>query len=399
MKPSDIFIMGHSLGGVGARHFFDGYPGTAGLALFGTQYNGDHEDYKGTLGYPVDLASFPAPLLAITGELDMVPTSHTVELVRQAKSFADKDRYMKVPVIIEGMDHSQFCPPFHVKGDLMPEINNDAATSQIGDVLAAWMDNVVVAGSSNAQATLKSYMDKTLPMAEPFMASQVVDKNWCAIAQSILGNDAWSNSKFKVVSNERYDSANLEHFHPSATQDGDTATLNIGFYLFYSATNESWPGADTFLPAYEGAKDISCKMISEDKIDQLVGKSPRDMTTDEVKNVCRTINKASIENAKRILGLHWPKALRRFQEQGKTLTFLEDGQAFAGPQWILTGMTFKESESQIQIGGYAMTSPVTSPIYPGNHYCKLLAPSKAVEVLMTRGLTKRFTGDAAQIVV
>ena len=44
-EPADIFVMGHSLGGVGARHYADtfdkakGAAAFAGLALFGTQVN------------------------------------------------------------------------------------------------------------------------------------------------------------------------------------------------------------------------------------------------------------------------------------------------------------------------------------------------------------------------
>ena len=85
-SPADIFVWGHSLGGVGARHFVDtfnasvGAAAFAGLALFGTQFNGDHEDFKGTLGYPLDLKTFGAPLLVLLGELDMVPVSHAALL-------------------------------------------------------------------------------------------------------------------------------------------------------------------------------------------------------------------------------------------------------------------------------------------------------------------------------
>merc|ERR1719183_635294 len=68
LLKSDVFIAGHSLGGVGARYVVDQEPGYAGLALFGTQYVGDHEDFRGGLGYPEDITKFPMPLLALTGE-------------------------------------------------------------------------------------------------------------------------------------------------------------------------------------------------------------------------------------------------------------------------------------------------------------------------------------------
>ena len=44
VAPNSTFVFGHSLGGVGARHFVDTASETfAGLALLGTQTNGDSE--------------------------------------------------------------------------------------------------------------------------------------------------------------------------------------------------------------------------------------------------------------------------------------------------------------------------------------------------------------------
>ena len=82
---SNTFVAGHSLGGVGARHYVDikGDSNFAGLMLFGTQYNGDNENLSGTLGYPQNLQKFRMPFLALLGELDMVPTSHAAKLYSQ----------------------------------------------------------------------------------------------------------------------------------------------------------------------------------------------------------------------------------------------------------------------------------------------------------------------------
>lgn len=56
--PSHIFITGHSLGAIGARHFVDHNKGYAGLGIFGTQFTGDHEDFLGNLG-PIQAPGFP----------------------------------------------------------------------------------------------------------------------------------------------------------------------------------------------------------------------------------------------------------------------------------------------------------------------------------------------------
>lgn len=392
LKAADVFVTGHSLGGTGARHFYDVYPGAAGLALFGTQYNGDHEDYKGTLGYPIDLESFKGPLLALTGELDMLPISHTSELVRQWRALSEADFYFeKLPIILPGMDHSQFCPPFEVNGDLVPEVSNEDATAAISEVVGAWLDAVASKGADSAAVSLLlGYARKTAPIAQPFIEATKMDLTWCARAQSLL---AKSPEALDVHVEHRYDSANLEHCHPNVTKDGDLVKVSVCDYRFYSYLNSSLPD---FAPTYEGAQDISCKMVSEDKIASALGQADVDMSSDEVMNKCAWLNRQAYEAALDLITKVWPKATQRFAVQGKEVTFKEDSQAFMGPQWVLTGLGFKETDTAVEIQSEALISPVTSRIYPGSHYCKLLAPSKAVELVMTRGLTKRYTSAKVQ---
>lgn len=54
MTDNDVFISGHSLGGVGAANFY--YKNLernyAGLAIYGSQNLGNHTDFKGNLGFP-----------------------------------------------------------------------------------------------------------------------------------------------------------------------------------------------------------------------------------------------------------------------------------------------------------------------------------------------------------
>mmetsp|Transcript_5611 Transcript_5611/g.16240 ORF Transcript_5611/g.16240 Transcript_5611/m.16240 type:complete len:501 (-) Transcript_5611:143-1645(-) len=392
LKATDVFVTGHSLGGTGARHFYDIWPGSAGLALFGTQYNGDHEDYLGTLGYPMDLNAFPGPLLALTGELDMLPISHTAELVRQWQAFGKEVFYFqKLPLIVAGMDHSQFCPPFQVSGDIVPEISNTAATDAISDILAAWLDAVVSQGAdTSAVQLLKGYADQTEPIAAPFIKATEEDKTWCASAQQLMAN---TTTAFTVVSEHLYDSASLEHCHPSATMDGTTLKVTVCDYRFYSYTNSTIPN---FAPTYQGPQDISCKMLSEDKMAKELGLADVDMNSSEVANKCSALNRQAFTKALSLVSASRPQAAQRFAVQGKKVNFKDDSQAFMGPQWVLSGMGFTETDDALEIQSEALISPLTSHFYPGSHYCKLLAPSRAVEFIMTRGLTTRYSGTSEQ---
>ena len=47
-KKKNIKFLRHSLGGVGARYYYETNKGFAGLAMFGTQFIGDHLNLLGT---------------------------------------------------------------------------------------------------------------------------------------------------------------------------------------------------------------------------------------------------------------------------------------------------------------------------------------------------------------
>lgn len=104
-------------------------------------------------------------------------------------------------------------------------------------------------------------------------------------------------------------------------------------------------------------------------------------------NRCRSINERALEHAKELVRASWPTAMRRLEEKGKAIVFVEDGHARVGPQWLLSGLSISEGKKQKGVKSEALISTLGSAIYPGSHYCKLLAPSRAVEMVMTAALT------------
>lgn len=139
---NQTLIAGHSLGGVGARQTIDSALAQspplvyAGLALYGVQFNDGVT--PGVIGYPSDVAAFGVPLLALAGELDFVPTSHTALLFQQCQSLPSSlDRFRKIAIVVPRMDHSDFCPGFHVQNDIVSELSPQTATSIIGSRFAS----------------------------------------------------------------------------------------------------------------------------------------------------------------------------------------------------------------------------------------------------------------------
>jgi len=89
----------------------------------------------------------------------------------------------------------------------------------------------------------------------------------------------------------------------------------------------------------------------------------------------------------------------RFALHGKSVKLANDTQVSAGPLWLIQGLKVKESVQEIDMSSVALISSIKSWIYPGNHYCKLLSPSVAVETIMTMGLADRVPDGSQNILV
>lgn len=408
----DIVVVGHSLGGVGARHYVDtkypkqGAAAFAGLALFGTQYNGDHEDFKGTLGYPMSLKSFAIPILALLGELDMVPTSHAAKLFSEYDSLSTNlIKAQKSVVIVPGMDHSQFCSPFNVSGDIRPEITNEQALLAISTVFSSWIDSIFLSKENASQAiqVLSKFVEEgTRPITSAFLAAtQMERQEICSMAQKIIIRDLPNASNVAklldinvLVPNS---AANLEHSHTKYNWTVDSKTgerrlnITISAYPNYPSVT-SWNPISLLAPEYTGASDISCKLLSADRIAEqfeLVGYYP----SKQPSATCVAINQESINTALDLLKQHWPKAIERWNRRGRKFTLAEDSTTIAGPQWVfLSSLKFKVSgkTSNVVVTSPELYSSIKSPIYPGNYYCKVLSPAKALEFIMTTGLESRY---------
>lgn len=389
LKPGDIFIGGQSVGGAAARRFADTqFAGLAGVLLFGTQYNGDGErmlPFVDYLGYPMDLEAYPRPLLALTGELDMFPISHTALMIGRWEKLAEKERLRKYPAIIPGLSQSSYAPSYPTSGDLVPEVSAEEGLKSIAGVTGAWLDYVVL-NSSEAVGHLNEQLAVTRPIAFPFLAAMTLDRQWCGDAQMKLPGVP-HNATVEVV---HAPFLKLESCHTKHEMKDGVLHLTVCDYSAYTYGHRP-----PWQPSFAGAVDISCKMIGENRIAQECGLEPPDMGAPDVKNRCQEINRRSWKRAISIVQASHPAAVNRFVKQGKDITFLNDTQTKLGPQWLMEGMIFREYSRQVNISGVALITSLQSLIYPGNHYCKLLAPSVAVELIMTMGLTSRIPQQQA----
>jgi hypothetical protein len=145
-------------------------------------------------------------------------------LYGQSKAFAQStasgwEQALKVkPVqILEGLDHSDFCPGFFVTAtkDCKSEVSQEVALANIGEVASAFLhlNSPTLEGTKAvAMATMKKRLNFTQAMCEPYLAAFQLDGKevatpptgvpagpWCAVAQhKVAGLSASDANKLKV---------------------------------------------------------------------------------------------------------------------------------------------------------------------------------------------------------
>jgi hypothetical protein len=379
-SPADIIVSGHSLGGVGARHFIDDYPQYAAIAFFGTQYNGDDEDLTyGTLGYPLDVASFPHPLLALTGELDLVPFSHAALVYQGMQNNTVSQRLAKATVVVPSMDHSAFCPGFNVSGDIVNELTESQSLAAIGSATGAWIDVLSFDNSTaeyqQAAEQLYQAIQTTEPIITPFLEMRALEEDWCTQAQYLLCTLP-TNSPLDITQQTVNGSLQLESAHTSyALQRGGILDITI-------VSERAYDGG--FMPTYVGASEIACKTLSAERINQQLDSTKAQQQT------CVSMNKQAIMLATGAFKQSWPISLQRFAEQGREIDLIQDHNSSTGPTWVFEHLAFDESSTDVSVQSIQLFTSLNSLIYPGNYYCKLLSPAKVVEWITTTSLTQRY---------
>lgn len=387
----DTFLAGHSLGATCANYLVQGYNYEfAGLMEFGgfVDITGDGS-----------VANFSIPVLHMAGEVDGggARVSSLAGLYGQSKAYAETHGWeaalkMKPVQVLEGMDHSDFCPGFFVTKtkDCKSEVSQDDALATIGAAASAFLHlhtPTSDATKSSAMATMKKMLPFTQEMCEPFLTAFQLEKGkvvqpprgiaagpWCEIAQhQIVGLSPADADKLKVKPCKLIPvSAGLhefEHQHTNYTVLPD-GKLEVSCFSYVEPSPMSIEGSQF------SAKSVDCKMVDATRVAEQL----HVVTNSSLE--CADINRAAVEVAKKLLPA---KSLKRYEERGRGVCFMPDYTVALniGPLWVNSELKLEETKECLQVASSKLVSPISSWIFPGNHYCKLLSPAAAMDWMMT----------------
>jgi len=199
---------------------------------------------------------------------------------------------------------------------------------------------------------------------------------WCKEAQGIIvGVSAADADKLKIepctLVPFKDGPHKFEHQHTNFTKIG-TQDLDVTCFSFLEPQDGALPDVISF-----AAKSIDCKMVDATRVAQQLG-----IKTDSTVQ-CLEVNKKAIEVAKKLL----PSAtVQKYEANGRPFCFKDDANGFIGPLWVSKQITLTETAKCLEVTSTKLISDIHSLIYPGNHYCKLLSPARAMDWIVTDSL-------------
>merc|ERR1712151_521195 len=397
-----VFMSGHSLGATCADNLVQGYKDKyQALMLFG--------------GYVAnqDVADYSIPVFTLGAELDggLGRPGYLYKSIKSSDTWAaanggvnSAEHVTKKPVmILQGADYSDFCPGFQVPGDIFPsEITKEKAMSEIGDAASAFLHIQAGVNTDKAVSLLQAGQtftrdDLLKPMVSAMEltgeASPVEDGRapWCEEAQKfIAGIKTDDVNRMDMISVYKTESHPFED-----TRVGYTPVENTDHVQFNVSGHDNFYGS--LIHAAEmcitPAQEIGCKMASADRVAEQLK-----LTSDQYDNTldCKDVNQHAIEVAEQIMqttpaGKH---ALERFKSKGRPICLGSDFTPFGniGPLFVEQTIKVDDKDGCLEVKSLKEgPTKLSSHIFPGIHYCKLLSPARVVEYYMTDGLKSKST--------
>ncbi|ESO97511.1 hypothetical protein LOTGIDRAFT_152602 [Lottia gigantea] len=384
MKTNNVFVAGHSLGGVFVGNYGKSNSKLVkGIILFASYLT------KGN-----KLADYPIPVLTVSGDLDgltrLTRIADTFEELKGDVAKRSDAKYRTPVIMMTGVNHGQFAsgtmPSNVLNYDIKSEISSTAAHLLISKNTADFMvTSIGTAGSAlkSAKHRLDQAYARTDSFFKPILDMKRNDVNpqrsssWTISAQYLISG--LDKSVLKVTNKEE---SNLAF--PVSKPEVKTAfsyeSINTHSYLSYA---NNLMDVSTVMSAPDS---LDAKLKSKEAVYKALPKSYKPHST--ASKTCMDINKEAWTLA---LKQSSRTAVKRFHSMGRSMKFIKDHVFSTGIDWISSSASWKETTSDVTFQSTALVSKVDAfpAAFAGMHYCKLLSPYRAMEWIYVDSLRKK----------
>lgn len=197
---------------------------------------------------------------------------------------------------------------------------------------------------------------------------------WCKVAEGIItGMSPEDAGKLDIEPCAKVPTEaglhEFEHRHTNYTVVG-TQHLDVTCFSFIEAQDNAKSSESL------AAKSVDCKMVDATRVAQQLNIK----TNSSVQ--CLEVNKRAVDVAKRLLP---SDAVQKHESTGRPFCFRDDATALfnIGPLWVEKAIKLTETDQCLEVTSTKLVSDIHSLIFPGNHYCKLLSPARAMDWILT----------------
>uniref|UniRef100_A0A7S0J1I7 Chlorophyllase n=1 Tax=Calcidiscus leptoporus TaxID=127549 RepID=A0A7S0J1I7_9EUKA len=396
----DVFMGGHSLGGVCAGNLAQGYSGTAqsysALILLGSYVQG------------FDVAAFPLPVFTVGAELDggLARPGITAKSLASSDAAAathgtDWQLASRPVVVLKGLDHSSFCPGFRVPGDVWPaDTPFDEGVGLTGAAVGAFLTlrmgaAAPAAAAAAARKLLAAHLAWTRELLSPLLKAMVMEGQlspaslpvigvapWCATAQRIIANLDSATATDVALRAQLVAPGDFEHSRAGyAKVAGGGVEVNVSGDAVHYGTGV----ADVANSCLAPAKQIGCKLVSGARLAALRNTSVGPQRS------CADVNAEAVRVARTLLSQTEAGrgTLSRHDVRGRRLCTVPDRHTIGdvGPLFVHGSVSYSDNASCLAVAALALgPTPLDSLLFPGVHYCQLLSPARVIDYFMVDSL-------------
>ncbi|GFN76819.1 hypothetical protein PoB_000332500 [Plakobranchus ocellatus] len=375
MTSTNYVGIGHSLGGVFLSSYAENSPLKA-VILMGSYIN------RGT-----KLRDYAKPLLTLSGELDgqtrITRIAVDYEQLQQDAKQNKTALYRKPVVNIKGSCHAQFAsgpmPHEVVVNDLKPDITEKQAHAEIGRYVSHFLTvtfSTIQSEVTEAKMQLDYDFKESGTRFQPLLNVKALDMagSICPWAQRVQGYLAGKLISRTTINNIILGEPKFAESKPSLARVGNRLVINTTTEIKYE-----WNIFDVSLNK-ESPREISVKMKSREAIEKALDSNPEAEVLMLNKNssipTCRSMNEQALNLALKNSTI---TAQERYKNRGRPLTFKDDIVYHTGIQWLTAALALDEDDKGLSVQSVALYVPMSSAVFPGMHYCKVLSPYRAME--------------------
>ncbi|XP_047500222.1 uncharacterized protein LOC125046485 [Penaeus chinensis] len=381
MTTDQIFLGGHSLGGV---------------ILQDAQWT----EENGVKGWVLMASYLPAgalanislPVMHISGDLDgQDRVTHVMMTFDELEDTLEENPanvYTKPVVVLEDVNHMHFGsgePPAAVAAmDILSPMSQDDAQALIASHVSAFLTIVTGQPEANvpeAQQILDVAHVSTSIIIKPLQYLTAVTEGdglrseWSERGQWFMSTVAEEDRGSMMIMDTIYPTTSeLASSKPSIVLDGLVANVTTCTHVYSPTIAEGIDGLLT-------ASQMAVKFKSREAVMEVL--SPLGVHfKDEIS--CKEVNEAAFQLA---LDSASDIARQRFSSRGRPVVFHADDVKLTGSGWLGAHLGYNDTDTGLEITSPSLPTAVDVGFgLGGMHYCKLLAPSRALEYIMVDSL-------------